>query len=96
MGKFMYRSIAPVDDDRNICIIDEGRGLQSGTEETVFDRFYRERPKNEKFGIHSGLDLSISQQIIVAHGGSIRAKNLLNDTGKILGACFTVEIPKGY
>ncbi|MDC0196283.1 sensor histidine kinase [Gammaproteobacteria bacterium] len=79
-----------------IDVIDEGPGLQSGTEERVFDRFYKERPENEKFGIHSGLGLSISQQIIIAHGGNIRANNLLNNTGQILGACFTVEVPKGY
>jgi two-component system sensor histidine kinase ChvG len=79
-----------------IHVIDEGPGLQPGTEESVFDRFYRERPKNEKFGIHSGLGLSISQQIIMAHGGNIRAKNLCDNVGKISGACFMVELPKGY
>lgn len=79
----------------NIHVIDEGPGLQPGTEDSVFERFYRERPKNEKFGIHSGLGLSISQQIILAHGGKLSAKNLLDNSGKILGACFTIELPKG-
>jgi two-component system sensor histidine kinase ChvG len=92
----IYLNIGFKDGIVKIDVIDEGPGLQSGTEERVFDRFYKERPRNEKFGIHSGLGLSISQQIIIAHGGNIRAKNLLNNTGQILGACFTVEIPKGY
>lgn len=77
-----------------ICVEDEGVGLQPGTEESVFKRFYRERPDNEKFGMHSGLGLSISQQIIKAHGGMIFAKNLRDDFGKILGACFIIELPK--
>ncbi|MEE3000281.1 MAG: stimulus-sensing domain-containing protein [Pseudomonadota bacterium] len=77
-----------------ICVEDEGVGLQPGTEESVFKRFYRERPDNEKFGMHSGLGLSISQQIIKAHGGMISAKNLRDDFGKILGACFIIELPK--
>nr|HIL74585.1 HAMP domain-containing protein [Rhodospirillales bacterium] len=77
-----------------IYVEDQGPGLQPGTEESVFNRFYRERPDSEKFGIHSGLGLSISQQIIMAHGGNISAKNLQDNAGKSLGACFTVELPK--
>jgi two-component system, OmpR family, sensor histidine kinase ChvG len=92
----IWLEISLTDTIVKIHIIDEGPGLQPGTEESVFDRFYRERPKNEKFGIHSGLGLSISQQIIRAHGGNIRAKNLCDNVGKISGACFMVELPKGY
>ncbi|HCX67146.1 MAG TPA: hypothetical protein DHK64_06300, partial [Rhodobiaceae bacterium] len=45
------------------------------------------------FGEHSGLGLAISRQIIEAHGGTIRADNRMKD-GKVMGACFTVELPE--
>ena len=77
-----------------ISIEDEGPGLQPKTEKIIFNRFYRERPDGEKFGIHSGLGLSISQQIIKAHGGHIWAENMLGIAGNILGACFIIELPK--
>ena len=77
-----------------ISIEDEGPGLQPKTEKIIFNRFYRERPDGEKFGIHSGLGLSISQQIIKAHGGHIWAKNMPGTAGNILGACFIIELPK--
>ncbi len=77
-----------------VFVEDEGPGLQPGTEESIFNRFYRERPENEKFGIHSGLGLSISQQIIKVHGGSIWAENMRDDNGKMHGACFIVKLPE--
>ena len=59
----------------------------------VFDRFYSERPATEKFGTHSGLGLSISKQIIEAHGGEIRAENRLGADGRVEGARFIVTLP---
>jgi len=80
--------------DVMVFVEDQGPGLQPGTEENIFNRFYRERPENEKFGIHSGLGLSISRQIIKVHGGSIWAENMRDENGKINGACFIVKLPK--
>ncbi|MBM3566005.1 MAG: histidine kinase, partial [Alphaproteobacteria bacterium] len=54
---------------------DQGPGIPDGQEAAIFERFYIERPEGEKFGIHSGLGLSISRQIIEALGGTIRAEN---------------------
>ena len=69
-------------------ILDEGPGIPDNRLETVFHRFYSERPKSESFGNHSGLGLSIAKQIIEGHGGSLVASN--RDTG---GACFTLTLP---
>ncbi|MDP7468755.1 MAG: histidine kinase, partial [Alphaproteobacteria bacterium] len=57
------------------------------------ERFYTERPEGEKFGIHSGLGLSISRQIVEAHSGTLRAENLTGEDGKVGGARFTVRLP---
>jgi two-component system, OmpR family, sensor histidine kinase ChvG len=77
-----------------IAVEDEGPGMPPGTEESIFNRFYQERPESEKFGTHSGLGLSISEQIIDVHGGTIRAENLTDESGKILGARFIVHLPQ--
>ena len=76
-----------------IGLSDEGPGLPEGKLEAIFDRFYSERPKEEKFGTHSGLGLSISKQIVDAHGGSIRAENRISADGVVMGARFIVTLP---
>ena len=77
-----------------IYIEDFGPGISSKNKEKIFDRFYTERPKDEKFGKHSGLGLSISKQILEAHEGSIIAKNKINKNGKITGAKFVIMLKK--
>lgn len=57
-----------------ILIDDDGPGFPQGAFEKVFERFYTDRP-NQGFGNNSGLGLSISRQIVEAHGGRIRALN---------------------
>ena len=76
-----------------VTISDQGPGLPEDRVEAIFDRFYSERPRGEKFGTHSGLGLSISRQIVEAHGGTIRAENRRDDQGQIAGASFTVSLP---
>jgi two-component system, OmpR family, sensor histidine kinase ChvG len=74
-----------------IRVDDEGPGIEPENFERIFDRFHTDRP--DSFGEHSGLGLAISRQIIEAHGGTIRADNRMKD-GKVMGACFTVELPE--
>ncbi|MEQ8193839.1 MAG: stimulus-sensing domain-containing protein [Rhodospirillales bacterium] len=76
-----------------VTVEDEGRGLPPGKETAIFGRFYSERPETEKFGMHSGLGLSIAKQIVEAHQGTIRAENRLTPDGKIAGARFVVTLP---
>jgi two-component system sensor histidine kinase ChvG len=77
-----------------ISVEDEGPGIPDANLENVFERFYSERPKGERFGQHSGLGLSISRQIIEALGGRISAENRRNEAGKVLGARFVARLPK--
>lgn len=74
-------------------IIDDGPGIPAGKERDIFERFYSERPAGEKFGTHSGLGLSISKQIIEAHGGEIWAENRQDAAGAVVGALFVVQLP---
>ena len=76
-----------------IDVMDEGPGLPENKLDAIFDRFYTERPAGERFGTHSGLGLSISRQIVKAHGGTIRAENRRDADGRIVGARFVVRLP---
>jgi len=76
-----------------ITVEDEGPGIPDNKLDAIFDRFYSERPKAEKFGQHSGLGLSISKQIVEAHRGTIHAENRRNEQGEIIGARFVIRLP---
>lgn len=67
---------------------DEGPGIPEENLETVFERFYTQRPQGVAFGGNSGLGLSIARQIVTAHQGRIYAQN--RGEG---GARLVVELP---
>ena len=78
-----------------VTVEDQGPGIPEDMLTAIFDRFYTERPQGEKFGTHSGLGLSISQQIVVAHRGLIWAENHKNAEGAVTGARFCIRLPAG-
>jgi two-component system sensor histidine kinase ChvG len=57
-----------------ITVDDDGPGIPPHALERIFERFYTDRP-DQGFGQNSGLGLSISRQIVEAHGGRIWASN---------------------
>ena len=81
-----------------IVVDDDGPGIRPDALERIFERFYTDRP-HQGFGQNSGLGLSISKQIIEAHGGGIRAENRLgvakgaDGLPLVLGARFAVRLP---
>jgi len=80
-----------------IVVDDDGPGIRPDALERVFERFYTDRP-HQGFGQNSGLGLSISKQIIDAHGGRIWAENRMGRKGAdgeptIAGARFVVRLP---
>ena len=91
-GRIQIR-VSRAEGKARITVEDDGQGIPDDMCEAIFERFYTERPESEAFGAHSGLGLSISRQIVAAHGGSIRAENRRNESGKIVGARFTVDLP---
>jgi two-component system sensor histidine kinase ChvG len=76
-----------------IAVEDEGPGIPEAKLEHIFERFYSERPKGERFGAHSGLGLSISRQIVEALKGRITAENRRDASGAVMGARFVVRLP---
>jgi two-component system sensor histidine kinase KdpD len=67
-------------------VADEGPGLPPGTEERVFEKFYRGGTRE----IGSGLGLAICRAIVTAHGGRMWARNR-----QPRGASFSFTLPLG-
>ncbi|MET3586804.1 two-component system sensor histidine kinase ChvG [Pseudorhizobium tarimense] len=79
-----------------VQVDDNGPGIQAEDIDRIFERFYTDRPEGESFGQNSGLGLSISRQIAEAHGGSLKAENIVDPkSGELLGARFILSLPAG-
>ncbi|WP_378946359.1 stimulus-sensing domain-containing protein [Mesorhizobium sp. ANAO-SY3R2] len=77
-----------------ITVEDNGPGIGAENIDRIFERFYTDRPASEAFGQNSGLGLSISRQIVEAHGGTLTAENIAGTKpGEIRGARFIVTLP---
>jgi two-component system, OmpR family, sensor histidine kinase ChvG len=77
-----------------LTVDDNGPGIRADNIDRIFERFYTDRPVGEAFGQNSGLGLSISRQIVEAHGGTLTAENIAGGKpGEIRGARFTVTLP---
>lgn len=77
-----------------LTVDDNGPGIRVETIERIFERFYTDRPASEAFGQNSGLGLSISRQIVEAHGGTLTAENIAGaKPGEVRGARFVVSLP---
>ncbi len=61
------------EDAVRVAVVDHGPGLPPGTEQRVFEKFFRANPKSGRRGI--GLGLTICRGIVEAHGGKIVAAN---------------------
>ncbi|MCB2214264.1 HAMP domain-containing histidine kinase [bacterium] len=78
-----------VEDYLEIHVIDNGQGIPPDEQKRIFERFYqvdKARPGGEVRGY--GLGLSISQQIVAAHGGTL---SVTSQPGE--GSHFVVKIP---
>jgi len=80
-----------------IVVDDDGPGIRDDALQRIFERFYTDRP-HQGFGQNSGLGLSISKQIVEAHGGRIWAENRAGPPSAegeatIAGARFVVRLP---
>ncbi|MEJ2739354.1 MAG: ATP-binding protein [Dehalococcoidia bacterium] len=71
-----------------VTIRDSGTGIPEEHIPYIFDRFYRIDKARSRAEGGSGLGLSISRQIVEAHGGEISVKSQI---GK--GSTFTIKLP---
>ncbi|MDR2019434.1 MAG: ATP-binding protein, partial [Treponema sp.] len=76
----------------SITIDDQGPGIREESGDRYFQRFYSERPQEER-NRHSGLGLAIAAAIIHGYGGSCSLINRKDAGGRILGGRFTLTLP---
>ncbi|MEZ7872352.1 MAG: HAMP domain-containing sensor histidine kinase, partial [Eubacteriales bacterium] len=81
-------SIVRAGRDIIFTVSDNGPGIKAEHLPHVFDRFYRIDKARSRDSGGTGLGLSIVRQIVLLHGGSIRA---VSEEGK--GSSFIVELP---
>jgi two-component system sensor histidine kinase KdpD len=74
------------DQEVELSVCDRGPGLAPGSEEQVFEKFYRGEISRRAGG--AGLGLAICRGIVEAHGGRLRAANRPDG-----GARFTFTLP---
>ena len=71
-----------------IQVEDTGIGIPTEAQPYIFERFYRVDPKRSKASGGYGLGLSITQQIVQAHGGQISVSSAPGE-----GSTFQIDIP---
>ncbi len=82
-------SVYRKEDEVCIQVMDTGVGIPEEDLQNIFDRFYRvDKARSRKAG-GSGLGLSIVQEMVVRHFGSVSVARRSAGTGSI----FTVEFP---
>lgn len=99
-GSTVTVSARRIGSEVEFAVVDQGPGMPADKLEQVFDRFYSDRPESDRTrGKNSGLGLSISREIVAAHGGRIWAENRHGtpapgaECGPIEGARFVVRLP---
>jgi signal transduction histidine kinase len=65
-----------------VKVLDSGAGIPAEKLASIFDPYFTTKPEG------SGLGLWIAQQIVIAHGGSLKAEN-----APAGGAVFTMRLP---
>ena len=78
-------SMVPVDDQVHVIVEDQGKGIDPGLGDRIFEPFVTTKEP----GMGTGLGLAISHRIVTDHGGSLRAEN--REGG---GARFVLGLPK--
>jgi len=70
----------------SVEVADRGAGIAPGSEERIFEKFYRGREEGTEGGV--GLGLAICRLVVEAHGGMISASNRQGG-----GARFSLTLP---
>ncbi|MEH2207104.1 MAG: ATP-binding protein [Nostoc sp.] len=70
---------------------DTGTGIPAEELPHIFQRFHRVKGAAGRSYEGSGIGLSLVQELVKLHGGSIRVSSVVGQ-----GTCFTISIPTGY
>lgn len=81
--------LAASEDTVTIAVVDSGIGLTPAERERVFDRFWRADESRDRRTGGRGIGLSVCQELVTAHGGSIGVES---EPGE--GSTFTVRLPR--
>ena len=79
-------STKKLNDKIEIKVSDNGNGIPTSIKEKIFQPFFTTKPT----GSGTGLGLSLSYDIIKAHGGEIKVDTKVNE-----GTEFTIQLPAG-
>lgn len=79
------------DDHVELEVQDTGTGIPVEAMPQLFERFHRVEGARGRTYEGSGIGLSLVQELVKLHGGTIQASSVVNR-----GSCFTVLIPTGY
>jgi len=83
------RVFGQVEDGRiRVAVQDQGIGMDQKEVRRIFEKFYRTRRAEQSGEAGTGIGLSIVEQIVTQHGGSI---DVVSSPGK--GSCFTLVVP---
>ena len=74
--------------DIRISVQDQGIGMDQKEVRKIFQKFYRTKKAEESGEAGTGIGLSIVEQIVVQHGGTIEVKSQPGE-----GSCFTLVLP---
>jgi signal transduction histidine kinase len=77
-------STAKVDDKLEIKVADNGNGIPENIKEKIFQPFFTTKPT----GQGTGLGLSLSYDIVKAHGGELKVETKIGE-----GSTFIIQLP---
>lgn len=86
-GHFLELGLVENDEDVCITVKDRGRGIAPADQERIFERFYRADDGRKGEGL--GLGLSIVQEIVGSHHGSVEVEST-----PYVETLFRVRVPK--
>ncbi|MBL1177485.1 ATP-binding protein [Pantanalinema sp. GBBB05] len=83
-------SLRPCGDRIELQVQDTGTGIPPEELPQIFERFHRVKGARGRSYEGSGIGLSLVQELVQLHGGSIEVSSVVDQ-----GTCFTVSLPSG-
>ncbi len=71
-----------------LSVRDQGIGMDQKEVRKIFQKFYRTKRAEESGEVGTGIGLSIVEQIVTQHGGTIEVESRPGE-----GSCFTLVLP---